>query len=526
MQMFTKENNYFNVINTLKSNMNVPMQECRAVMSRILEKKQPQNEQQGMALKFIDNVFRSVNTTKDNSPTDYKAVYDNYISLFKEKNPVEVQVTFMRFLSLYIGGSIPHYLFVRLVYRLIGKPRTDDPLISGLPAFLASIHFNSFTQPKQKFESKEEAIAAEIIISVTSAITNAEAAHSIYKCFRLLSEGYISPKITKKWLSSFCSDEALNKLDLMNDFSAFHPSRIPHEYILCADFCDSVSEKKAVENFEKNPTETRRTTPFESVAFETLENQLMSTRTLIELLARGEKPPLERLVPFFGNYSAQIVQKLPQYSPIAIKRLSVVYEEMLKNYTSFVNARLQYFHDNYIEYRVAYKSSLKNLHDPIHTHVPGVRKIKLGSNEEIGKAMELTSNFISSIFGENEMLRKGMQITNEFLNGNIFIAELPLINFSMALSELIRLVKDCEISAIPEACKTEDGLKKLFPNVEQQCVDLVLIKISRQLKKCQELTPYNFTTATNQGMFISVAHLEGGELIVETRISPFYKQSA
>ena len=520
---------YFAVLNELnnKSTTEQSKKDLKAIFYRTLEKKSFVNDQQQTSLKLIDECFRSVVPSKDLSPPDFKSIYDSFIALFKEKNSVEVQVTFMRYLSLYMGSSIPHSLFVRLYYQLLGKPSLDNPLISGLPTFLAAILFNSFAPPKAHFSSRDEAFAAEIIITVTANSTTAESSHSIYKCFKLLSESYISPRTAQKWLSNYASEEVLYKLLDISDFSFFHPSKIPHEFILCADFCDELNEKQRAQEFDEKSQNSRKKTPFELVPFETLENQLQSIKNLIDLLARGEKPTAERLLPFFGSYTQQILPKCPAYNPLAIRRLSELYNELYSKYKSFSLEKIGLLKNDYIEYRTLYKRILKNLYDPVHFLISGMHEIELGTEQEIKDAQQLIQHFIDTIFGNTnkEQLRNGIQNTAKILNGNIYIAQPYYISYLTALSELIRIIRDCsKIDEIPEKCKTENGLKELFPdNIDLQCVDLVLIKIARQLNKAQQLEEYNFVTATSQGMFISALEFKDEKVVVETRLSPFYK---
>ena len=309
--MYSKDQNidYFAVLNELKnkSTTDQSKKDYQCVFNRTLEKKGVINDQQKTALQLIDECFHSVVPSKDVAPPDFKSIYDSFIALFKEKNSVEIHVTFMRYLSLYMGSAIPHSLFVRLYYQLLGKPPMDNPLIAGLPSFLSAILFNSFAPPKAHFSSRDEAFAAEIIITVTANSPNSESSHSIFKCFKLLSEGYITPKTAEKWLSSYAPEDVLQELSLIKDFSFFHPSKIPHEFILCADFCDELNEKQHVEEFDEKEQTSRKKSEYELVPFETLENQLQSIKNLIDLLARGEKPSAERLLRFFGNYTQQIL---------------------------------------------------------------------------------------------------------------------------------------------------------------------------------------------------------------------------
>ena len=192
---------YFSVVNELK-NKSTPARsnaDYRVVLKRSIEKKPLINETQQNSLKFINDCFKSVVPVKESMPPNLKSIYENYICEFKEANSVEIQVTFMRYLSLYIGGYIPHTLFIRLVYHLLGKPPLSNHLMIGLPTFLAALQFNSFTPPKSNFSSIDESIAAEVAITVTANSTDSENSHSIYKCFKLLAEGYISPNIAEKW---------------------------------------------------------------------------------------------------------------------------------------------------------------------------------------------------------------------------------------------------------------------------------------------------------------------------------------
>ena len=520
---------YFSVVNELK-NKSTPARsnaDYRVVLKRSIEKKPLINETQQNSLKFINDCFKSVVPVKESMPPNLKSIYENYICEFKEANSVEIQVTFMRYLSLYIGGYIPHTLFIRLVYHLLGKPPLSNHLMIGLPTFLAAIQFNSFTPPKSNFSSIDESIAAEVAITVTANSTDSENSHSIYKCFKLLAEGYISPNIAEKWLANYAPKETLTKLSQMTDFKCLHPSKIPREYILCADFCDSISGKQSTKNFDEKEQTARRRTQYELVPFETLENQLQSTASLIDLLANCEVPTVERLQPFFGSYSQEIVSKCPGYNPLAIKRLSEVYNTLYAKYKEFTFQKLNSLKDNYIEYRILYKRTLKKLFDPDHTQIPGVHTIPIGSIEEIKRAQSLISAFIAAIFDQEtkESLENNLHNTSLFLNGQLFSATSPLIDYAMALSELIRIMKDADkVEEIPESCKSEFGLRKLYPDdVPKQCIDLILIKIVRQINKATDVNEFSFSTAVSQGMYVSAANFNDGKLVVETQLSPFYK---
>lgn len=515
--------NYYEVMKEIKTNADAKRNyvDYKFTLQRTLLKKPPQNDIQYQSQKSIEDALKAQRMNRDMQIPDSKQIYDDYLQLIKDRFSPEQYTIFIRYLSVYMGGSIPHTLFIRLFYQLVEKPQLDDQIMLDLPNFLASISFNNFTNVRTNFSKPEDEICAEIVITSTANATSPESYHSIYKAFKLLSEGYISPAIAKQLLSHYCKPESLNKLDLVQNFAIFNPDRIPHEYVLCSEFTNPLNEKDAIDKFETTEVANRIPTPYESVPFETIENQILSTRKLIEMFVNKQQPPLERLIPFFGIKSNEIIEQFPKFNHLAVKRLVNVYEKFYSNYKDFSHFKLNRLANNYLEFRICYKRVLKMLFDPVHFKIPGSKTVHLGTTEQIEKANNLLNQFIEVIFPGIENLAANFNLLkNHLFSGKVFTASHAIVAYCLSLSELIRVSNGFETDKLVEALKTEDGLQNLYKNTEMQCVDLIMIKAIRAINKINEITEFGFNVLLSKELFITCVHFENEDFTIETQVSP------
>ncbi|EAY20734.1 hypothetical protein TVAG_391180 [Trichomonas vaginalis G3] len=530
MNYFSSQPNYYNVITEIKNNAEskrIPSYEYKTTLQRALLKKSPQNDTQLQSQKSIEEALKNSRMGRDATLPDSKQIYEDFLNLVKDRLSPEQHPIFIRYLSVYMSGCIPHKLFIRLFYQLIGKVPLDDPIMLNFPSFLASVSFNTFTTIRENYTKPEDEACAEIVIITTVNASTPEEYHSIYKAFKLLSEGYISTKIAKNLLSKYCPEETLNKLDTIENFAIFNPDRIPHEYILCSDFTNPLNEKDAITKFETNPAKSRISSLYESTPFETIENQLQSTKKLIEMFILKEIPTQERLIPFFGIKSGEVLEQFPKFNQLAIKRLIQVYQKFFDNYKEFSYHRLNRLTNNYLEYRITYKKVLKILYDPVHMKIPGVHTIHLGNTEQIAKAHHLIDDFIYKIFAGDEKLKNNFELVkNVLFNGKPLEGNDALISYCLALSELIKTIDGFDTTEITNAIKTEDGLLKLYSSSEMRCVDLILIKAVRAINKISEISEFGIESIKPKQIYLTCIQVNGKDATVETQITPLQIQPA
>lgn len=525
---------FYKVINELHNWINdthkISYQDCNAVFTRALEDKQPVSDNQIAAAQAMEDIIKSVCPRRDTSSPDYKSIYDDFLNTVKEKGGPDVYIVFLRYVSLYLTGHLPHRIFIRLYINLIGKVPEDNPLMVGFPSFLTAIHFNSFNEVKKYFETKDEEIAMTIIICCTGNAATQEESQSLYKCFKLLAEGYITPVIARRWLESLgCPKDIIADIEHIKDFSLFHPSKIEPQYILCPSFSEVVTPETEASLFEQKGLFTRRKTAFEPVVFETIENQMNSTRLLIKQLAERTVVPVTQLTPFFGPKAEDVVRLLPKYAPIAVKRIAAVYESFLNNYKKLSDNVLQNLDPSDPEYRIAYKRAIKVQLDIQHlTGVPGRHRLSLGTQERLNQLHAFVDSFITLSFPEGQAAELIGKREEAVLNDESKpkAGTRSLVSFFVFLSELMRLTADVSLEGAAEAARNEGALKALYPNSPAQHLDMALIRVVRAVNRLQNRL-FTREDAEAMGPLISGVWMEseGDELfvVVNTEISPFYE---
>ena len=364
----------------------------------IIDNKQYLPDSLGESLQQVKYTFTSLYQRREINPPKYKEIIDEYLSLAKTTLSHENNALFLRYLSIYATGHISHKIFVRLILPLINVPNPfESKLIQDLPSFMAALNSGVFFDFRKKYSSPVEEFATELIISATSTSPNSESSKSLSKCLSLLASGTIRAPTAKKWLSKFCRPDLIRKIDLIDDFSSFHPSHFPEDLIMTNSFETNKEPKNVFELFQDNMMRRYDPHSLRPVVIDILELKMRQIRHLILSIAIGEKVTAQSLAFVYGNEMAQQIIKMPNHSIPVITRLVSLFEDSHDKMLSILKRKMEDYEPDNIEYRILYKKMMNHNIFAFFYELPGTRTIHFGTQHAAYVALGAVQYFINYV---------------------------------------------------------------------------------------------------------------------------------
>jgi len=487
---------------------------------------------------YLENGSKDLNESQNmvlkkncDFPTLTNEKADEFIQGVKKELGIDLFLFFLRVISLYIGGSISNRLLVKLCIKIMGKSSLE--LIKSLPFFLSHVHCNLFEKYQHKDISNMQEMVYFIIICVTSASQNDEASSSIFKCFVLLSEGYISRTIAKKWLSCFETPEIVDIIDQISDLSLFHPSKIPTELVLCHGFRDRVDMVRKAVSFGDCTIVQHTHSDFQTVSLELLENQMFSIRKIILKLADKKPVTTKDLEPFFGERCEQIIKSLPEFAPWAISRLSCVYFEKLSVYRSMIEYQEKHMNYDSPDYRFVFQRLFRYHYSYVHYLIPHKTFLNCKSKNIFDYSMELVYQFALSLFPSDNELINNFSCIHTLTNGEYFLANKHIIQYLLNLSLISQLISEYIDNAglyddlnVVCSLSIEGKLSNKFSTFRIQHIDMVLVNTCKLIKKISVIDNFSEVTKIKPYPFIVTVCMKANDkgefgALCQTEISPF-----
>ena len=463
------------------------------------------------------DVSRGYNTIcqkRSPEPPNFRATFDDYVSTVRQNLPPEKYVSFLRFLSLYITGKLPHGVFIKLFLNLFQREVLNTSnIFPYLPAFLASLSCSTFFTNKLDLPAViEDKFALKTMLNITASISSSQVSKTVSKCLSCLATGLISKNIAKNWLQEFVNDEILQKFDEIDDFSYFHPSRFPHELILCPDFVSTEKNSSISQQFLDFEASLKPFSTYKPALRELCEVKMRGLRKAIRKLADGVKLTPEELFFAYGNSAYSVADCLPDCASLVIESLGRSYEQTQNTFSQIIHYQMKQFPHGHFEFRYLFKRLLKHETFAFHYQLPGVRKISFGKLSAANVAASIIYDFSNNYFKEkeNNTIIRSLGIISSLLNPEnkekvyvvnekhifavVYLASIAKLAFEAGNTDDVNINSDgsimqCEqttefgkkIALIPKQIKSSEGLGELFPDFAFQHIDLHITRCVRQL---------------------------------------------
>lgn len=505
---------YFGSVEHLRSRISQP--ELRSFFNNVLSNEPNSFQPTTSIAKEINQAYVSIWPSRQTEYPDFKTSFDSFLNAAKASLSTEQYILFMRYLSLYMTGKLPHQIFIRLFLNFFRSKNQDIsqiPIIHYLPSFLSTLSCSSFFTEKDDLPSiVQDKFAIETLLKITSPITSPQVSKSISKCLACLSTGLISKEIAQEWLSDHCSPEIVEKFNEIDDFSYLNPSRFPHELILCPDFQTTDKNRSICEQFVDFEKSLKPFSSYKPFIRELCEIKMRGLRKSIRKLMKGGTLTAEELFFAYGNDAYAIVDYVPQYNSYIIERLGKKYEETQKILSSILHYQMSLFSPNDPEFRYQFKRLLKHETYAFHYLLPGQREINFGKESAAHTAFSLVHDFSNSYFDElqSSKIQRGLEILGVIINGEnkghfYVVDEHQIISlvYLAAIARLLLTYGDTDeivfddnrsimnveqptefgqkLAKLPLVIKESDGLVKLFQDSPLQHVDLHITRCARQL---------------------------------------------
>lgn len=505
---------YFKAVEQLKSR--ISSQNLRSCFSQVL-KVEPNYFQPSTPIEQELNVsYISIFPNRQINPPNFKSTFDNFLAAVKKTLSTDKYIVFLRYLSLYITGKLSHEIFIRLFFDLFRDgniPIMKQPIIQYLPSFLASLSCSAFFTKKLNLTASiQDQFAVEAMLNITSSIKSPQISKTISKCLTCLSTGLISKEIAQEWLSRFCNEEFVEQLNDIDDFSYFHPSRFPHELILCPQFLTNEKNSSICQQFVDYETSLKPFSTYKPYLRELCEVKMRGLRKVIRKLAEGAKLSPEELFFAYGNDAYVVADYIPKLSSIVLEHLGSKYEETQSILIKILNYQLSLFSPDNPEFRYQFKRTLKHETFAFHYQLPGERMIDFGTISAAKVAFSIVLDFSKNFFDEPEFLKiqKSLQIISVLINkenkdkvyvvgGNqiyalAYLAAIARLALEVGNTDEVQInsdnsIMDCQqtshfgmqLAELPKKIKQPTGLHDLFPDYAFQHVDLHITRCVRQL---------------------------------------------
>jgi hypothetical protein len=387
------------------------------------------------------------------------------------------------------------------------------PLIQLLPSFLASIQASSYFNAiiSHQITSDDDKRATEAILMLTDSAPSSITAASIFKCLKCLATGLISRQIAEPWLRTFCKPAAIAKIWEISDFIFLHPSRFPHELILCPEFRDESEVMTITERFLDWESTNRSFSSFRPISRDLLVLRLHGIRQLIRKTRDGGKITSDELSLLYGSQGYAMAKFVPFYPFLAIERLSEAYLEARELLRGMYEVQMGRVEASDCEYRIRFKDLNRRDFMCFHYGLPGERMIGFGNRRCFMVGVAIIQRFARLFFNEKAQntIKTGicriLETCDVKRSEETFIVNDRIVSALVYLSKLCEMVMECgnvdevglgddgELSdtqesefgrKIVEMCgemRRINALCEIFGNCRMQHVDLVIIRCVRQL---------------------------------------------
>ena len=396
--MHQNQTNYIRAVTEIHRCYPQNQENIHKLFGFIIDNKQYLPESLGESFNQVKYTFYSLCPRREITSPKYREIVDEYLALAKTTLNHENNALFLRYLSIYATGHISHKIFVRLILPLINVPNPfESKLIQDLPSFMAALNSGVFFDFRKKFSSPIEEFATELIISATSTSPNSENSKSLSKCLSLLASGTIRAPTAKKWLSKFCRPDLIRKIDLIDDFSSFHPSHFPDDLIMTSSFETNKEPKNVFELFQDNMMRRYDPHSLRPVVVDILELKMRQLRHLILSLAIGEKVTAQSLAFVYGSSMAQHILKMPNRTIPMVMRLGKLFEDAHDKILAILNRKMEDFEPDNFEYRILYKKMMNHNIFAFFYELPGSRTIHFGTRHAAYVALSALQYFINNV---------------------------------------------------------------------------------------------------------------------------------
>lgn len=505
---------YFRAVDQLKSH--IPSQNLRTCFSQVLKEEPNYFQPSTPTEQELNATYSSIYSNRQTEPPNFKLTFDNFLSAVKKTLPPDRYIVFLRYLSLYITGKLFHQIFIRLFFDLNkdgNVPIMKQTIVQYLPSFLATLSCSTFFSQKLNLSASiQDQFAVEAMLNITSSIKSTSVSKTVSKCLTCLSIGLISKEIAQEWLSKFCNQEFVDQLNEIDDFSYFHPSRFPHELILCPQFLSNDKNSSICQQFVDYETSIKPFSSYKPYLRELCEVKMRGLRKTIRRLADGAKLKPEELFFAYGNEAYIVADFIPKCTTIVLEHLGAKYEETQSTLMKILHYQMSFFKPSDDEYRYQFKRTLKHETFAFHYQLPGERMIDFGSISAASVAFSIVLDFSNNFFDEPERIKiqKSLNIIsvliNEENNNKVYIVDEKQIFALAYLASIAQLaleagntddvqinsdnsIASCEqttefgqlLAQLPEKIKQPSGLKDLFHDFPLQHVDLHITRCVRQL---------------------------------------------
>ena len=448
-----------------------------------------------------------------------KEMFDDYLLSAKTVFPPEHYMAFLKYLSLYVTGKMPHDVFIRLFLRFFAKDRvSEEPLVQYLPAFLSGIQSCSFciSEVANLAKSVNENLALESILDLTVSLNRSSIAKSVSKCLSCLSSGLIAPDVARTWLLVWCKPDVVERMGKISDFSYFHPARFPHELILCPDFVSNEAPTSVCQKFLDYSASKRIFSTYKPVSTELLLLKMRGLRKIIKKLNDGAeksrcKVTAQQLSFAYGDDSHSLAKVLQAAPSIVVERLGQFYEEAHRVLETIYKARMSKLRPSDVEYRMAFRKLMSREYVGFRYTLIGCRAIHFGSRHLIDIVVALVNDFLSVYFEQeaSEWIYGGLEtiapvfeaenydsqfiVYDKPLYAVIYMAQIAKMISESGDFSAVNVVDgslDCpqeseygkKLASLPRVLKNTDvELKDLFGDTVMQHVDIVLTRCVRML---------------------------------------------
>ena len=444
----------------------------------------------------------------------FKEMFDNYLMIVKAQLPLENYLAFLRYLSVYVTGRLPHEVFVRLFLRFFPQERVmEQQLVLYLPAFLSCIQTCSFftSEIGNLAKTIDERLAIESILDLTNGVNRSIVSKSLSKCLSCLSSGLIAPDVARKWLLVWCKPDVVERMGGISDFSFFHPARFPHELILCPDFVSNEPPTSVCQKFLEHSASKRAFSTYKPVSVELLLLKMRGLRKLIKKLNDGAKVTSQQLAFAYGDDSHQLAKDIQLAPSVVVERLGKFYEDAHEVFESIYQAQMANLRPSDVEFRMAFRKLMSREYVGFRYTLLGTRTIPFGSRHLVDVVLALVNDFASAYFEqeETEWIYGGLETIAAVFDAENYdnryivyakplyaviymsrIAQIVAESGDVASVNVVEGSLECEqtseygqkLASLPKILKNTDvQLQDVFGDTMMQHIDIVLARCVRML---------------------------------------------
>lgn len=442
----------------------------------------------------------------------FKQLFENYLIGAKANLSPEDYLAFLRYLSLYTTGKLPHEVFIRVFLKFFPKENImEQPLVQHLPSFLSGLRTCSFftSEMCNLTATVNEKLALESVLGLTVGLNSSNISKSVSKCLACLSSGLIAQESARTWLLVWCKPEVVERMGEISDFSYFHPSRFPHELILCPNFISHDSSSSVCQKFLDHVAAKRVYSTFKPVSCELLLLKMRGIRKRIKELNERSKVSAQDLYFIYGEEVDPVVRDIQIVPSVVVERLSLFYEESREVFERIYRMQMSRLSPSNVEYRMMFRKLMSREYVGFIYSLVGTRSLPFGTRHLVEITLALVNDFACAYFEDEsrDSVCRGLEtVSAVFQNSeSVYVVYNRPLYALVYLSHLARMISesgeisnvnvynhslDCEqsseygkaLAALPKALKnTEVSLRQLFGDTVMQHVDIVLARCVRML---------------------------------------------